>query len=60
MAFSFSPMIAGGSETGHDPFLGKRPLVLGERAKHVEQELACWRRGVQRLRERTKGDLALL
>jgi len=52
--------IDGGSETSHDPFLGKRPLVLGERAKDVEQELACWRRGVQRLRERPKGDLALL
>jgi hypothetical protein len=49
----------GGGETGHDPFMRERALVLGKRAKYLEQEFAGCRRGIQRLCERPKGDLAL-
>jgi hypothetical protein len=52
----FAAAPPGGGEPGHDPLLDQRPLVLGERAKDVEQELAVRRRGVHLLGQRAERD----
>ena len=49
-----------GGETGRDPLLDQRPLILSERPEEVEQELAMRRVGVDRLGERAECDASAL